>query len=183
MFAFDDFCTGRELPFTIYHLGKVVNFGPPTGLIPPSFQGHPHCSCIFEWCRNDGMGKEWQGWKLEWPLGRLSTSRHSWPSPIIPRPSLSFRWDEDQSHSKSFHLGMTPKWEISHSKVIPTRNELRMIDFQKISQTIGFQFQMTLNDMRMSSEWPNDIRMMGWLWNDIRMREWRQNELGMMEWH
>ena len=119
------------------------------------------------------MGQEWQGWKLEWPLGRLSTSRHSWPSPIILRPSLSFRWDEDQSHSKSFHLGMTPKWEISHSKVIPARNELRMRDFQEISQTIRFQFQMTQNDMRMSSEWQNDIRMMGWLWNDIRMSlEW-----------
>ena len=113
-----------------YATGKVVNLGPEPGITPPSFEGHHHCFCIFEWCQNDGMGLEWQGWKLEWPLGRP-------PHSVVPGPVQSLQGHPCHSNGmrtnlipSSFHLGMTPKWELSHFKVIPAGNELGMKDFQ-----------------------------------------------------
>ena len=110
--------------------GKVVNLGPEPGLTPPSFEGHHHCFCIFEWCQNDGMGLEWQGWKLKWPLGGP-------PHPIIPGPVQSLQGHPCHSNGmrtnlipSSFHLGMTPKSDLSHSEVTPAGNELGMKDFQ-----------------------------------------------------
>ena len=58
-----------------------------------------------EWrdgARMTGMETRMTSWET-------SSSRRSWSSPVIPRPSLSFQWDEDQSHSKLIPSGNDTK--------------------------------------------------------------------------
>ena len=159
--------------------GKVVNWGPEPGLIPPSFEGHHHCFCIFEWCQNDGMGLEWQGWKLEWPLGDLLIpsflvqSSHSKAIPVIP-----VGWGHISLYAHSI-------WEWSQNeKYLILRSFLREMSLEwRIFRLQYFCHWMNRNDTRMTSEWWNDVRMIGlrfqW-WNDIwKSFEWR-NDIRMI---
>ena len=79
----------------------------------------------------------------EWRDGARMTGMETWmtsgrpPHSVVPGPVQSFQGHPCHSSGmrthltlRSFHLGMIPKWEVSHSKVIPAGNELGMKDFQ-----------------------------------------------------
>ena len=98
----------------VLQIGGLVSYGglsrescelrPPESCHSQSFEAHPPCSSILGWCRNDWTGPRMTGWETGWPLRGPFSSRHSWSSPVIPNPSLSFRRDGDKSHSKSSHI-------------------------------------------------------------------------------
>ena len=79
----------------------------------------------------------------EWRDGARMTGMETWmtsgrpPHSVVPGPVQSFQGHPCHSSGmrthltlRSFHLGMIPKWEVSHSKVIPAGNELGMKGFQ-----------------------------------------------------
>ena len=127
-------------------LGKVTKFGPSSGVIPPSFEANPHCNCILEWLRNDGMGLEWQGWKFEWPLRRP-------PHPVILGPVQSFQGHP--CHSSGMRAIVIP----NHSRMTSEWWNDRM--------TLEWQ-----NDFRMTEWLLNDVMTSEWVWNDFWMIEW-----------
>ena len=127
--------------------GKVTKFGPSSGVIPPSFEANPHCNCILEWLRNDGMGLEWQGWKFEWPLRRP-------PHPVILGPVQSFQGHPCHSSGMRAivipnHSRMTSEW-WNDRMTLEWQNDFRMTEWLQ-------------NEFGMTSEWWNDFRMIEWL--------------------
>ena len=118
------------------------------------------------------MGLEWQGWKLEWPLGDLLIpsflvqSSHYKAIPVIPMGwgPISFQahsiweWLQNEIYLilRSLLLGMSLEWKI-----------FRLQDFCHL---------MTRNDTRLM-EWHNND------WNEISMMEWYRIEFWMKEWH
>ena len=93
-------CSAKIVIRYILHQGKLRTLAPRIvsfSVIPgrsPLFQ---HSRLVPEWPRMTG-------WETGWPLPGPFSSRHSWSSPVIPNPSLSFRRDGDTSHSKSSHI-------------------------------------------------------------------------------
>ena len=74
-------------------------------LIPGSSPLFSYFRMIAEWwdgARMAGMETGMTSWET-------SSFRRSWSSPVIPRPSLSFQWDEDTSHSTLIPSGNDPK--------------------------------------------------------------------------
>ena len=109
-----------------YKVGKVTKFGPSSGVIPPSFEANPHCNCILEWLRNDGMGLEWQGWKFEWPLRRP-------PHPVILGPVQSFQGHPCHSSGMRAivipnHSRMTSEW-WNDRMTLEWQNDFRMTEW------------------------------------------------------
>ena len=107
-------------------LRESCELRPPDSCHSQSFEAHPPCSSILGWCRNDWTGPRMTGWETGWPLRGPFSSRHSWSSPVIPIPSLSFRRDGDKSHSKSSHIipgsFLAMGWGIS--KDYPTDHDI-----------------------------------------------------------
>ena len=130
----------------------------------PSFRPHFNWFLISEWCSNDGMTSEWQGWE--------------WKNAIFSRSSGIAQ--DDQNEPGMREIGIPRSFSSFRNKVIPRSSQTTQNDWNDIRM------------IRMTSEWWNEIGMNGmtseW-WYDVKMTsewvEWHRNEkndIGMMKW-
>ena len=142
------------------------------------------------WNDRDGLGmtgldQEWRdgarmtGMETGMTTCETSSFCRSWSSPVITRPSLSFQWDEDQSHSKLIPSGNDPKMRIisfqGHSCWEWAWNE--GFSDHKISaiEWLGMTQEWGQND-GMTFEW------LEWDFNDQKISDWVLNEGITLEW-
>ena len=119
----------------------------------PSFRPHFNWFLISEWCSNDGMTSEWQGWE--------------WKNAIFSRSSGIAQ--DDQNEPGMREIGIPRSFSSFRNKVIPRSSQTTQNEWNDIGMS------------GMTSEWWNDVRMNGMTseWVEWHQNEW--NDIGTNE--